>query len=77
MSAPEDNPMDDVQPTKEEWEEYEATRFATPQEAHDDGPDAHPSQCAKCDQQPCGFDYDGTPFCAEHYRARKRIRPTT
>lgn len=26
--APEDNPMDDVQPTKEEWEAYEARRQA-------------------------------------------------
>ena len=28
MSAPEDNPADDVQPTREEWEDHERSRDA-------------------------------------------------
>lgn len=32
MSGPEDNPADDVQPTKEEWERYEAAQAGEPKE---------------------------------------------
>lgn len=32
-------------------------------------PDAEQTQCANCDQIAVGWD-DGTPVCANHYRAR-------
>lgn len=61
MMGPEDNPADDVQPTKEEYEAWEADA-----ESQNDGQSA---QCCQCDQPSVGYS-EGEPYCAAHYRSR-------
>jgi hypothetical protein len=41
-----------------------------PIHSDDTSNDGELPRCCECDQQSVGVDEDGTPYCAEHYRAR-------